>query len=585
MSYSDSFPSVSPVFQANFAANGGKIDPRASFSRASTASVWDGSKHLSSENLATNSNNLSDWGLLDITRTLSQVGPDGSSNAAKLTGVVGTVFKAIYKTTLANTSAQTISFFAKEDTHRYIQVSVNGDATKYVNFDLNGSGAYSANGAGVTASITASGNGYLRCAVNLTLPSTSAYISLQDSLSAAREATTASTGSIYIFGAMATTLGDATNVAAYVAAGSQIHREYAPTLVSKANNVGRFDHTTDGQSMGCLIEGQSTNLATYGSDLTNAAWNPLSAFIGGTAVGPDGTLSAVKLVASAGSGLAPRFRRLSLLTDTTQTFSIYVKPLEFQHLAISADGSTACMVLYNLSGSGAITSATGATGAVEQCGNGWFRVSFSYTTTPSLHLAITMQSSTTYQTETGNGYDGMLFALAQLETGQMSSFIGTTSSTVTRAAESLSVATADIGYTGGPVSLFCDGTAQGENTGGGQVLFAVRKDDANRIGVWTRRTNKRIALVSGGGVSSSLEESSWYDGKTALSLTTDNLSGSINGRTVLTDTSQPLPDLNGATVYVGNLDSGTAYQMNGHVKRVALYGEALSDTNLQALTS
>jgi len=199
-----------------------------------------------------------------------------------------------------------------------------------------------------------------------------------------------------------------------------------------------------------------------------------------------------------------------------------------------------------------------------------------------------MESSSSLVTATGDSYRGILLWGAQWEASSFASSLvdtGTSSSTATRAAESLSVATADIGYTGGPVSLFCEGTAQGENTGGGQVLLGVHKDDDNRIGVWTRRTNKRIALVSGGGVSSSLEESSWYDGKTALSLTTDSLSGSINGRTVLTDTSQPLPDLNGATVYVGNLDSGTAYQMNGHVKRVALYGEALSDENLVSLTS
>jgi len=32
------------------------------------------------------------------------------------------------------------------------------------------------------------------------------------------------------------------------------------------------------------------------------------------------------------------------------------------------------------------------------------------------------------------------------------------------------------------------------------------------------------------------------------------------------------------------MDNGS-YHLNGHVKRVALYNEALSDTNLQALTS
>jgi hypothetical protein len=285
---------------------------------------------------------------------------------------------------------------------------------------------------------------------------------------------------------------------------------------------------------------------------------------------------------------------ITISSGTVYTASIYAKDAGQRYLQIGGGSTvfgTGQYATFDLQ-TGSVD-ANGVTATASSVGNGWFRLTATATATASgtgSFFVAAANSATAARTPsfTGNDYDGLLLYGFQVETGSFASSLvdtGTSGSTATRAAESLSVATADIGYTGGPVSLFCEGTAQGENTGGGQVLLGVHKDDDNRIGVWTRRTNKRIALVSGGGVSSSLEESSWYDGKTALSLTTDSFSGSINGRTVLTDTSQPLPDLNGATVYVGNLDSGTAYQMNGHVKRVALYGEALSDTNLQALTS
>ena len=47
----------------------------------------------------------------------------------------------------------------------------------------------------------------------------------------------------------------------YHATTTQIHREYAPTLASKANNAARFETATDGQSgaKGLLVERQSSN--------------------------------------------------------------------------------------------------------------------------------------------------------------------------------------------------------------------------------------------------------------------------------------------------------------------------------------
>jgi hypothetical protein len=327
-------------------------------------------------------------------------------------------------------------------------------------------------------------------------------------------------------------------------------------------------------------------LATYGSDLTNAAWNPLSAFIGGTAVGPDGTLSAVKLVASAGSGFYPRFRRLSLLTDTTQTFSIYVKPLEFQHLAISADGNTSCMVRYNLSGSGGITSATGATGTVEQCGNGWFRVSFSYTTTPSIHLAITMQSSTTYQTETGNAYDGMLFAMAQLENqSSSSSYISTTSSTATRAADSCSVDLSKTDYSGGEGSLVCD-LSINVRSGGWGVSIGTNNNDYYMVGQFSATTEYLIYSELNNSAQVAIYQSMTSIGprKIAGSWATNDVSACIDGGSVTTDTSNAIPSM--SKIMIGQNFTGTnSSVLNGHVKRVALYNVTLSDTELQALTS
>ena len=86
MAYSDNFPATRPVFQADF-ANGGKIDPRASFSRASTGTFFGTDKVLSSENILLQSQTLdTTWAAVDVaTPAGSQTAPDGSSTAWLLT--------------------------------------------------------------------------------------------------------------------------------------------------------------------------------------------------------------------------------------------------------------------------------------------------------------------------------------------------------------------------------------------------------------------------------------------------------------------------------------------------------------------
>ncbi|NCW68755.1 MAG: hypothetical protein EBV86_09310 [Marivivens sp.] len=64
---------------------------------------------------------------------------------------------------------------------------------------------------------------------------------------------------------------------------------------------------------------------------------------------------------------------------------------------------------------------------------------------------------------------------------------------------------------------------------------------------------------------------------------TNDYRGVSNGTLGNTDTVCPLPNFNSPALHIGGYL--TNYELNGHVKRVALYNEALSDTNLQALTS
>ena len=100
MAYSDNFPATRPVFMADF-ANGGKIDPRATFSRsdspidatkaaASAVHYWSNEKHLSSENLLLDSKTgTANWtgdssgaALVPVVTANHAASPDGTANQA-----------------------------------------------------------------------------------------------------------------------------------------------------------------------------------------------------------------------------------------------------------------------------------------------------------------------------------------------------------------------------------------------------------------------------------------------------------------------------------------------------------------------
>jgi len=71
--------------------------------------------------------------------------------------------------------------------------------------------------------------------------------------------------------------------------------------------------------------------------------------------------------------------------------------------------------------------------------------------------------------------------------------------------------------------------------------------------------------------------------KVAVSFATNDFAATAGGGTVVTSTSGVSPAAYLTTLQIGNQIASNPW--NGHIKRIAIYSEALSDTNLQALTS
>ena len=610
MAYSDNFPATRPVFMADF-ANGGKIDPRATFTRASTANVFDGAKHLSSENYLPYSNDLSasNWTKVRLAvDSTNNTAPDGGSDASLLLETADTGTHSFYDS-FNCVSGQNYSFifYAKPNgrTKLLFRPQATGIIASLV-FDLSGSGTVTlSSGSTVSHSITQVGD-YYKCQATVTAAATGAgwtqvYLDNGSGTSYAGDVTKG----VIFWGHQISSTGE---TVLNETSGS-IHRQYASSLVSKANNAARFEVGVDGQSMGVLVEGQSTNAVGYSDSL--ASWNQsrLTA-TNASAVGPTGSLNAALLTPSTDAGFEHIIYATSVTTSVTGTVTLsgYFKAAGYNYVTLGI-GNTATgnfsHALFNLSTGAYVTNNSGGSNSyvsssTESVGNGWWRLVATFSTSRSNEQFVIGPASTsspTYDsnwgtpTYTGDGYSSVLATGIQAEVGKSfaSSLITSNSgSETTRALDSLSVATADIGYTGGPFTIVSE-TSDGSGSYP-RAWSLANADNTERVVVYrnsgtsTTSTDWYVTASSGGSayVTSTISSSA-SAGKLAVSYDTNDVSFCASGGTVGTDGSAVIPS-GLATIKIGSNYAG-GQQLNGHCKRFAIYNEALTDTNLQALTS
>jgi len=607
------------VFQADF-ANGGRIDPRATFTRSDTPPTyaapsavhyWSNEKHLSSDNLLLQSSDFdTTWAAEGLLSTPSggQTDPSGSTNGWTLTESSITGSHGVNQSINAS-GTLTYTVYAKQNAGtRYLTLVLLNNSYDWegATFDLAGGSPTIVSGSSsgftsVSATQAASGNGYYKCVLTATgSAAIGAYIYLASSTSAPSGTwggvvyTGDSTSSIDIAFASLSTTG-ATD---YNATTTQIHREYAPTLKSVAT-AGQprfeYDPASDGQSVakGILIEGQSTTFLVNSADF-GGSWQIINSTKEIAAIGPDGTLSAVAFREGTNS-LEKRLLKYYGAGGGNVTISVYAKLMgNTRRLVIREANASAQSAVFDI----ATGTKVSGNGSIESVGNGWYRCQLNFSSTGTtqaagFYLIPADGGDYTASAYAGDGYSGLLLALPQAEDqSHASTYIdtGTSGSTATRASESLSVATADIGYTGGPFTIVSE-------TEGGYGAFprAFTLTDGtpdNRIEVHksldpSTSSTGWYAYASVGGATYVIAAdipSSAGASKVAISYDTNDVGYCAGGNTVGTDTSAYLPSSINA-LHIGSTWSTSYNQLNGHIKRIALYGEALSDQNLQSLTA
>ena len=162
------------------------------------------------------------------------------------------------------------------------------------------------------------------------------------------------------------------------------------------------------------------NLLTYSEQFDNAAWTKSEGTVTANAeTAPDGTLTAEKLIPAASTTNGRVVQIVTGVAGFTYTLSCYAKAGEFFNFRIYVDGGSGANIVsvsYNLSTDAVITALnvvggnwTGASTTITDVGNGWRRVTLTFTAT-----AVAPDRVAFWCRNTGDGTSGIFIWGADL---------------------------------------------------------------------------------------------------------------------------------------------------------------------------
>ena len=375
-----------------------------------------------------------------------------------------------------------------------------------------------------------------------------------------------------------------------------------------------IEFNADGSYKGVLVEPQSVNEAKASEDLDNATyWDTASrtTIAGDTETDPKGGTNSFLLSETAISNnfyfITESAHRPSVASGETWTSSIFVKKgdganapdivqltyqtatfgTQYANFDISVGGGT----------SGTVTDSSGGTGRIRYYGNGWYRISFTATSTgvgiAYVLLGFTNNNPTATRLPSYAGQtDANVFIWgAQLEESPIAtSYIPTTTGAVTRVKGDIYLTSASslIGQTEGTLFVEVDwrltsGTSQ-------YILTASDGTPINRILIFNRNSPIQLRMyvaANNSELTNQGQSSTAYTGiqKFAFAYAENDFELYRNGSSISSDTSGSLASLGTLTTVDFGQSNGASLQANMWIRAVALFTTRLSDAECEALTT
>jgi hypothetical protein len=585
MSIQSNFPAIKPTLLLDF-ANVKALDPRITFTRASTGTFYGTQTAKAEENLLIRSQEFdsANWGKTNSTVTANtDTAPDGTLTADTLTFTTGAGFTNQQADGLNTALSYTFSVWMR-----------TASGTLSVGIGSLNAGVF------VTQTVTTT---WTRFSVTQTPTAATRFPGIR------AEGTT---GDIFIWGAQ---LEQRSAVTAYTATTTQPITNYIPVLQTAASGVARFDHNpiTD-ESLGLLIEEQRTNLLTYSEQFNDAAWTKTNSSItANTAVAPDGALTGDALIENTATSEHVLIQTATTASNSARSFSVYAKASGRSVIRLLFDRDAGftdyCLAIFDLA-SGTVVSASnagtgsGAAGTIVAVGNGWYRCTL--TGTPSTTAGTTLRNIVYLQATsgggtgyTGNGYSGVFIWGAQLEAGAFpTSYIQTVASQATRAADAASMTGANFSswYNQAEGTVYCESATSSFSTNmgawaignpslafaSGNMMYEVYSASSGQRAV-SGFSNGSAQFVVGPTVAQTVNTFT----RGAFGYAINNFVSIVSASAASSDTSGTVPQ--GVTgLSIGGLQqgwNGAANPLNGTIRKLAYYPVRIQNAQLQGLTS
>jgi virulence-associated protein VapD len=331
-----------------------------------------------------------------------------------------------------------------------------------------------------------------------------------------------------------------------------------------------------GLKYGILIEPAATNLLLRSQEFDNAYWTSTAGVWTDGTTAPDGTATADTLSYDGAGGTIDS--AVTVTGSAVYTTSLYVKPgagvqwlrFEYTHTGFSDRVRVWFDLLNGVVGSSAVVGSGVYTNHdIEALANGWYRiwVTGSITqTSGALQFLLASADNTNSQPATV----GLALSVwgAQMELGSIpTSYIPTTSATVTRAADDVNALVSTLPFSATAGTVYADYLPSVAT--GTQVVWHIDDTTGNERIYMYRSTNDPLVSVIDGGVNqlAPLDLGTITGGarsQTTFAWAANDFAGSHGGGAVGTDVGGTLPTM--TTFRLGN-DQGTS-QLNGLIYRL-----------------
>lgn len=365
------------------------------------------------------------------------------------------------------------------------------------------------------------------------------------------------------------------------------------TLFNHPADIPRIEYDANGNVLGLLVEEPRTNLLTYSEDFSNAAWiKSNSSIVANAVVSPDGALTGDKIVENTNNSAHVAYQAVSLTSGATYTYTVHAKLGERTAIYLGFGGIINADALFNLNTGTVISEGTALdSSSITPVGNGWYRCAITHTATATAtrNLQILPVNESNAASYTGDGVSGIYIWGAQLEAGAFpTSYIPTSGSTATRAADVASIATSEFGYRDDEGTVVVEASMANpssnpyqrhslsinDGTGNNQVRFYNYNSNSGSF-VVTSSAATQAAFVSGVTNEDLVKSGGVYK--------VDDFAASFDGGSATNDTSGVLSANALTKMDIGSTNSSGF--LSGHIKSIKYIPRRLTNDQLQEITS